>query len=218
MKIDRWALGGALAVIVLVAACGSSSTPAPTVGPNGGSASAPASAAPAASPVAAASQQPAASDNGTLPGGGLIPGSAPELEAMLPSSINGVAFQKTSFGGSAWPAGIPIGQSDLETFLQQNGKSLSDVNVAMATPSDTSKAGTILMAFQVKGVDGTKLANVLGGTSGSDLTTATVGGKQVLQAGLPGMGVVLYVKNDVVFYVLALGDASLTDAIVAALP
>jgi hypothetical protein len=218
MRIDRWALGGALAAIVLVAGCGSSSTPAPTVAPNGGSTSAPASVAPAASSAAAASEQPAATDNGSLPGGGLLPGSAPELEAMLPSSVNGVAFQKTSFGGSAWPAGIPIGQSDLETFLQQNGKSLSDVSIAMATPTDTSKAGTFLMAFQVKGVDGTKLADVLGGTSGSDLTAATVGGKQVLQAGLPGMGVVLYVKNDVVFYVLALGDASLTDAIVAALP
>jgi hypothetical protein len=211
MRIDRWALGGALAAIVLVAGCGSSSTPAPTVAPNGGSTSAPASVAPAASSAAAASEQPAATDNGSLPGGGLLPGSAPELEAMLPSSV-------TSFGGSAWPAGIPIGQSDLQTFLQQNGKSLSDVSIAMATPTDTSKAGTFLMAFQVKGVDGTKLADVLGGTSGSDLTAATVGGKQVLQAGLPGMGVVLYVKNDVVFYVLALGDASLTDAIVAALP
>jgi hypothetical protein len=218
MRIDRWALGGALAAIVLVAGCGSSPTPAPTVAPNGGASSAPASAAPAASAAAAASEQPAATDNGSTGNGGLLPGSAPELEAMLPSSVNGVAFERTSFGGAAWPAGIPIGQSDLETFLQQNGKSLSDVSIAMATPTDTSKAGTFLMAFQVKGVDGTKLADVLGGTSGSDLTTSTVGGKQVLQAGLPGMGIVLYVKNDVVFYVLALGDASLTDSIVAALP
>ena len=32
------------------------------------------------------------------------------------------------------------------------------------------------------------------------------------------MGVVLYVKGDVVFYILALGETSLTDGIVAALP
>ena len=217
MKIDRRALGGALATLVLVAACGgSAATPAPSAAPS--SAAAPASAAPAASSEAAASQQPAASDNGSGGGAGLIPGSAPALEAMLPASVNGVTFERTSFGGAAWPAGIPIGESDLSTFLQQNGKTLSDVSIAMATPTDTTKAGTFLMAFQVKGVDGSKLAQVLGATNGTDLTSSTVGGKQVLEAGIPGMGIVLYVKGDVVFYVLALGDASLTDAIVSALP
>ena len=156
-----------------------------------------------------------------LVGGGSLAatrGSAPALEAMLPASVNGVTFERTSFGGAAWPTGIPIGESDLTTFLQQNGKTLSDVSIAMATPTDATKAGTFLMAFQVKGVDGTKLAQVLGATNGSDLTSSTVGGKQVLEAGIPGMGIVLYVKGDVVFYVLALGDASLTDAIVSALP
>jgi hypothetical protein len=206
MRIDRWALGGALAAILLVAACGGSATPAPSAAAN------------AAATEEAATEQPAATDNGSGPGVSLSPGSAPELEAMLPSSVNGVAFDRTSFGGSAWPVGIPIGSDDLSKFLQQNGKTLADVSIAMATPTDTSKAGTFVMAFQVKGVDGTKLAQTLGATSGSDLTSATVGGKQVLQAGIPGMGVILYVKGDVVFYVLALGDASLTDAIVAALP
>ncbi len=205
-----------MAVIVLVAACGGSATPVPTAAP--GSAAAPASAEPAASSGAAASEQPASSDNGSGDGADLIPGSAPALEAMLPASVNGVTFERTSFGGTAWPVGIPIGESDLTTFLQQNGKSLSDVSIAMATPTDSTKAGTFLMAFQVKGVDGTKLAQVLGATDGTDLTSSTVGGKQVLEAGIPGMGIILYVKADVVFYVLALGDASLTDAIVGALP
>lgn len=208
MRIDRWALGGALASILLVAACGGSATPAPSAAVEGAS--------PAAS-AAAASTEPAATDNGSGSNGSLT-GSAPELEAMLPANVNGVAFDRTSFGGSAWPAGIPIGSSDLDAFLQQSGKSLSDVSIAMATPTDSSKAGTFVMAFQVKGADGTKLADALGATSGSDLTSATVGGKQVLEAGIPGMGVVFYVKSDIVFYILALGDASLTDAIVAALP
>jgi len=209
MTIDRRVLGGALATALLLAACGGSASPAP-------SAAASAASVPAAS--VSAPDQPSAPDNGSAPNVSLSPGSAPELEAMLPSTVNGVAFARTSFGGAAMPAGMPIGSGDLATFLQQNGKTLADVNIAMATPTDTAKAATFVMAFQVKGVDGAKLADALGATTGNDLTKATVGGKQVLQAGVSGMGVVLYVKGDVVFYILALGETSLTDGILAALP
>jgi hypothetical protein len=215
MTINRRVLAGALATALLLAACGGSASPAPSAAAS--AASAPAASAPAASQPAA-SEQPSATDNGSAPNVSLSPGSAPALEAMLPSTVNGVAFARTSFGGAAMPAGMPIGSGDLATFLQQNGKTLADVNIAMATPTDTAKAATFVMAFQVKGVDGAKLADALGATTGSDLTKATVGGKQVLQAGIAGMGVVLYVKGDVVFYILALGETSLTDGIVAALP
>src|SRR5450759_1379397 len=215
MTIDRRVLGGALATALLLAACGGSASPAPSAAAS--AASVPAASQPAASePVA--TDQPSATDNGSAPNVSLSPGSAPELEAMLPSTVNGVAFARTSFGGAAMPAGMPSGSGDLATFLQQNGKTLADVNIAMATPTDTAKAATFVMAFQVKGVDGAKLADALGATTGNDLTKATVGGKQVLQAGVSGMGVVLYVKGDVVFYILALGETSLTDGILAALP
>jgi hypothetical protein len=216
MTIDRRVLGGALATALLLAACGGSASPAPSAAAS--AASAPAASQPAAASEPAATDQPSATDNGSAPNVSLSPGSAPELEAMLPSIVNGVAFARTSFGGAAMPAGMPIGSGDLATFLQQNGKTLADVNIAMATPTDTAKAATFVMAFQVKGVDGAKLADALGATTGNDLTKATVGGKQVLQAGVSGMGVVLYVKGDVVFYILALGETSLTDGILAALP
>jgi hypothetical protein len=216
MTIDRRVLGGALATALLLAACGGSASPAPSAAPS--AASAPAASRPAAASEPAATDQPSATDNGSAPNVSLSPGSAPALEAMLPSTVNGVAFARTSFGGAAMPAGMPIGSGDLATFLQQNGKTLADVNIAMATPTDTAKAATFVMAFQVKGVDGAKLADALGATTGNDLTKATVGGKQVLQSGVSGMGVVLYVKGDVVFYILALGETSLTDGILAALP
>jgi hypothetical protein len=217
MTIDRRVLGGALATALLLAACGGSASPAPSAAASAASVPA-ASDQPSATDQASASDQPSATDNGSAPNVSLSPGSAPELEAMLPSTVNGVAFARTSFGGAAMPAGMPIGSGDLATFLQQNGKTLADVNIAMATPTDTAKAATFVMAFQVKGVDGAKLADALGATTGNDLTKATVGGKQVLQAGISGMGVVLYVKGDVVFYILALGETSLTDGILAALP
>src|SRR5450759_2655036 len=163
MTIDRRVLRGAFATALLVAACGGSASPAPSAAASAASqpaASAPAASQPAASEPAA-TDQPSATDNGSAPNVSLSPGSAPELEAMLPSTVNGVAFGRTSFGGAAMPAGIPIGSGDLATFLQQNGKTLADVNIAMATPTDAAKAATFVMAFQIKGVDGAKLADAL---------------------------------------------------------
>lgn len=206
MPLNRRTLAAALALALLAAACG-----------GGGTAStAPGSAAPAT--PAPATPEPVPTDDGSAPEISLLPGTASELEAMLPSNVNGVAFAKTSFGGGTLPATIPVGDDELGKFLQDNGKSLADVSLAMATPTDPSKANTFVMAFQVKGVDGTKLAEALAGTSSGDLQQATVGGKQVLQAGTVGMGLTLYVKGDVVFYILAFGDAALTEGIVAALP
>jgi hypothetical protein len=204
MPLDRRALAFSLSLALLAAACGGA---AATATPGGA----------AAASEAAASQAAAAS---AVAGGGLsgLPGSAPALEAMLPSSVGGVAFTKTSFGGGALPATIPVGSDTMGTFLQANGKTLADVSMAMATATDPTKAGTFIMAFQVAGVDATKLAQVLAGSSTSDLQTTTIGGKQVQTAGAAGMGFTLYTKGDVVFYILAIGDASLTEGILAALP
>ena len=211
MQLDRRALAVAIALGLLAAACGGGSAATPT----------PTAAAQASQPAASeapASQEPTATDNGAVPSLALPPGTATELEAMLPSNVGGVAFVKTSFGGGLLPATIPVDSGTLGTFLTANGKTLADVSLAMATPTDPSKAGSFVMAFQVKGVDGTKLAAVLAGSGDSGLQTATVGGKQVQQAGAAGFGFTLYVKGDVVFYILALGDTSLVDGIVAALP
>jgi hypothetical protein len=215
MLLERRALAATFAVALFVAACGgaaASPTPAATAAPAGGAAS------PAAATQEPASQAPAATDAGSVPVVPNLPGSSSELEGMLPSTVNGLAFTKTSFGGGLLPATIPVDSGVLGTFLKDSGKTMADMSFAMATPADATKAGTYLMAFQVKGADGTKLAETLAGTSSSDLTKATVGGKQVLQTGATGMGLTLYVKGDVVFYVIAIGDPTLTEGILAALP
>jgi hypothetical protein len=215
MPLDRRALAFSLSLALLAAACGGA---AATATP-GSAAASEAAASQSAASGAPASQEPAASSAASvvgLPAG--LPGSAPALEAMLPSSVGGVVFTKTSFGGGALPATIPVGSDAMGAFLQANGKTLADVSVAMATATDPSKAGSFVMAFQVNGVDGTKLAQILAGTSTSDLQTTTVGGKQVQEAGAAGMGFAIYVKGDVVFYILSIGDASLTAGILAALP
>jgi hypothetical protein len=211
MQLDRRALAAAIALGLLAAACGGGSAATPT----------PTAAAQASQPAASeapTSQEPASTDNGSVPNISLPPGTATELEAMLPSNVGGVAFAKTSFGGGLLPATLPVGSDELGTFLKANGKTLADVSLAMATPTDSSKAGSFVMAFQVKGVDGTKLAQVLAGSGDSGLQPTTIAGKQVQQAGAAGFGFTLYVKGDVVFYILALGDSSLVEGIVAALP
>jgi hypothetical protein len=218
MSHDRRTIAVSLAIVLFAAACGGGS--AATIAP--GSTTAPATQEPAlteaASTPAPATQAPAPTGTAAAPDVSLVPGTAPELEAMLPSTVKGVAFTKTSFGGGTLPATLPIDSGEFGTFLKDNGKTLADLSLAMATPTDASKAGTFIMAFQVKGLDASKLAELLGGGSSGGLQTVTVGGKQVEQTAAGGMGLTLYVKGDVVFYVIALGDASLTEAIIAALP
>ena len=211
MPLDRRTFVASIALVLVAAACGGGATATTTPGSVAQASQIPASQGPA-------SQEPAPTDTGSGPDISLLPGSASELEAMLPSNVNGVTFTKTSFGGGSLPATIPVGSDVMGKFLQDNGKTLADVSIAMATPTDPAKAGTFVMAFQVKGADGTKLAEALAGTSSGDLKQVTVSGKQVQQAGAIGMGLTLYVKGDVVFYIIAIGDASLTQAIVAALP
>jgi hypothetical protein len=211
MTFDRRALGGALAALVLVAACGGSSSPAASSAQ--GSSAAPA----ATATPAAASQEPtetAAPTEGAGPS--LIPGAASELEAMLPAEANGVKFQKGSFDGGSVPGGIPIGGSedDFAKFLADNGKSLSDVKIAIASPVDSSAAGgTLVMAIQVEGVASDKLL-AWATKDATDMAKSTIGGKEVYGAGAAGFGAYFYVKDDVVFYVLSMGgDAATTEEI-----
>ena len=219
MTPERRTLAVSLAIVLLVAACGgSAATATPQASSATGATTAPGATDAAATP-AAATEAPAPTDNEatSAPDVSLAPGSAGELEGMLPSSVNGVEFTKTSFSGSSLPITLPIDSGTFGTFLTDNGKSVADFAYALATPTDPAKSSTVmLMAWQVKGVDGTKLAAFLGADSG--LTAATVGGKKVQQTSAGGMGLTLYVKGDVVFYILAFGDASLTEGIVSALP
>ena len=218
MSVDRKALAGALAVLLLVGACGGSATQAP------GASQAPAasqspieSQAPAASQEATASQQATASE---APAASQAAGAAGDLEATLPSEVNGVQFTKTSFNGGIIPGGIPIGtgDEDLGKFLADNGKSLSDVRIAMATAVGSTSAGNLVMAIQVQGVPSDKLLAWV--TTGSgDMPQATVGGKQVYGAAVGGFGAYFYVKGDVAYYVLSMGgDASMAEGIVKQLP
>lgn len=207
MSTNRRAAAAALAALLLVAACGGGATTAPTATP--GDTPAPATEAPVATP------EPTETDGGSLPGG---PGTAADLEALLPSEVNGIAFEKTSFDGSTFPGGIPIGGGDDEflQFLQENGKSVQDLRVAIASTTDSSSAGSLVMAIQVKGLPSDKFLAFATQDMADQKTT--VGGKEVYGAAMGGFGAFVYPKDDIVFYVLAMGGTDLAEGIVRQLP
>jgi hypothetical protein len=72
------------------------------------------------------------------------------------------------------------------------------------------------MAIQVKGLPGDTVLEF----ATQDMTDqkTTVAGKEVYGAAMGGFGAYVYPKDDVVFYVLAMGGADLAEGIVAQLP
>jgi hypothetical protein len=199
--------GAALAV----AACGGTATSSGA--PAATATQAPASGAPIES------QAPASADTGG-PDVSLQPGAAGDLEAKLPSEANGITFQKSSFdGASLGLAGVPIDAGELQPLLEANGKTVNDVRFALATPTAAgSGPAAIVMAFQIKGVDAEKLLPILGASAGTgDLKETTIAGKSVRTGGAPPFGSAVYLKDDVLFYVL-FADEPTTEAIISQLP
>jgi len=204
MTTDRRLVGAALGLALLVAACG------------GSSASPTASAAAQASQGTSGNGQASAAPNVSFPDISLAPGAASDLEAMLPSNVGSVTFQKTSVDGSQIAgAGTPIDSSKLDPILSKYGKTIADVRMAIAV--GTGGTGPIpdeVYAIQLKGVPASEWATDMGAaTSG---TSMTVGGKQVTGASAAGMTTGYYTKDDVLFLVVA-SDAD-ASTIFTALP
>ena len=215
------ALASALTVLILVGACGGSATQAPAASPSAAASPAPAaSVAPDASAETTASEE-ASEAPSVAPAQSQGSGATGDLAATLPSTVNGVTFEKASIPGGIFPAGIPIGtgEDDFTKFLADNGKSLSDVNIATATAAGSSSVGSVVMAIQVKGVASDKLLAMFM-TNAGDMPQANVGGKQVFGAALPGLGgTYLYVHGDTIYYVLSMGsDATMAEGILKQLP
>jgi hypothetical protein len=223
MTIHRGALAGALAALLLVAGCGASASKAPATAPAGSSTPAAASQEPAVSQEPEASQEPTETAQPTEGAeASFTTGAAGDLEAKLPSEVNGVTFAKTSFDGNSFPAGAPIGDTQMEQLLKDTGKSVSDVRVAIATPTDTAAAtaGNVVMAIQIKGADSAKLEKWATGQLGdTSAGKTTVGGKSVYGSAVPGVGgAYFYVKDDAVYYIIAFGKENLAEAILQQLP
>ena len=211
MSFDRTAVAAALAIMFFTAACGASATQAGVATP---AATATSTSAGATSPAGT----PAASDAAPS----LTPGQAPDLEAMLPSSVNGIALTKSSFDGAK--ATTAISMASLDKILKDNGKSLADVREAVASTPDSAATLISVGAIQIRGVPASALLTLMA-ASGSVPPTSTIGGKSVIHSGSGGSVSDIYLKDDILFLVMlytadatAVTDATLEPAILTALP
>lgn len=215
MRIHPRLCGTLVGLALVVGACGGASTPtASPAAPATEAASSVEPASPAPS-TAAASTEPA----GSGPQVSLQPGAATDLEAMLPDDVNGTTLRKGSFDGSSLAAsGVPLDTGGLAPILKATGKTVADVRMAIGSPADQASLGKLtIVALQIRGVPAESLLPLFPNGATQGMQKATVGGKSVLQAGATGFSVLIYLKGDVLFYVLG-ADPTLTEAAVSKLP
>jgi hypothetical protein len=220
---NRRILAGAIALAVVVAACGGSGskTAAPTGnGGNGGATSQPSDGG-GGNGGGNGNGTGGGNGNGTGGGGGNggstsqptdapsgpVPGSAGDLEKLIPDKVGANPIEKMSFDYSTFPWASFGGSGDstgIDKLLTDNGKSLSDIAFALGTGTSTETTGlpTIIYALQVKGLDASKF--VVGfDSSYPNSPEITVGGKKVHGSISSGFGSVTYLHNDIVFMVTA---------------
>jgi hypothetical protein len=220
MTTHRRLIGAALGFALFVAACGGSSAASPTASPAAAATQAPAASQAAVSqaPADTAAPSDTSAPAASMPEISLTPGGAGDLEAMLPSTIGSVTFQKTSVDGSQIAgAGTPLDTSKMDPLLSKYGKSIADVRLAIATGTGGATTGMpeMVYAIQLKGVPASEWVQSLD-TSGSKGDQMTVGGKQVTGTSQAGFTTVFYTKDDITFMVIAPDKDA--QAIVAALP
>jgi hypothetical protein len=212
MIIDRRLLAGALGLSLALAACGGSSTASPAATAGDGAATAAPTTEPAATPAeteaateAVETEEPVATEDATDDStgeGGLGPLTA--LAALLPTQAGDVTFQRGGFDGDQfgmYGAMAGLNEDQLTPILEKYGKTLNDVNFAIAAPDSTSGATAMIFAIQIEGVDAEESMSAMG-MDGSQMEKTTVGGKQVYAQGGGGFGVWAYPKDDVLFLVL----------------
>jgi hypothetical protein len=223
MRLHLAPLAASAAVVMLVAACSSSATPAPAATP-AAAASVAASAAPSAAPSASpeASMAPEAS---TAPAASLaipsftLPNQDTNLEALLPNTFGGVKLQKFSMKGEQY---LSQGSgTQLDAAMSGLGLTAADLSVAVAA-DPTGAGGVTFLAIRFAGADSGKLQQVFlaaAQSSGDYVGSVSVGGKDVIKSkDTAGTSFsYFYVKNDTVLGVTAKDDAT-ADPALAVLP
>lgn len=176
---------------------------------------------------AAANASPAASDDpNAVPEDSAPPvadtHNAPELEAALPTQVNGVDLQTQSDTGTGLLTDDEW-STTVTTFLTSVGKTAPDLQFAQAYDPGQTIDGSFEV-YRVPGVDGTKLRDTLiqawkGDFPDLKLTDVTVGGQKLkrgeFDADTPAS--YLYVRGDEVFDIWT-NDETIVAAAIAALP
>jgi len=205
--VTRLPLAALMVVALACAACGNTTSPAPSSSPAPSPA---ATAAPATPALSAAPSAPAARH------------ADPALEALLPETLGGVSLVTESQKGTEITR-----QSDaLDAMLKGLGKTLADFTIASAY----SPAGDVEAQVGVWRVAGTTsetllpaFVAVVQGSSATKLTVSelTLGGHDVTQVGAPGQlaqgPLYAYPKDDMVLFVQT-PDPKLAEEALAKMP
>lgn len=199
-------------LIMILAACssgGSSTTASPTA---------------AASSAEASESADSSESEAAMPSIDL-PNSAPELEALIPDEVGGVALQKFSMAGPEFMAQGEDNQEFVD-FLDRLGAEPDDVSVAFGFGFDATgdSGGAGVFAFKVAGADTDQLLDEMQTSleeeeSATGFEDASVGGKDVRRGtSTDDTGnVYLYGVGDIVFFV-ATPDEDAAAEVLADLP
>jgi hypothetical protein len=233
-------IGSALAAAgIIVAACSSGTASSPAVSlPPLGSAALPSVALPSVALPSGLPSVPAsiAIPSIPLPSGSFdvpsfdipsfsFPSEDKDLEARLPSQVNGVTMVKYSFKGASFLESGADNQQDLKDFLSSLGKSPDDLSVAFAGDPN-AQLDLQLGAFRVAGADSNALLSAFIAATQKQspqdtVTQGNVGGKNVTQIVDPNdteSGTIyIYASGDTLFYVSS-PDPALAAAGLTALP
>jgi hypothetical protein len=177
-----------LAALLIVGACGSSSTPAPSSS----------GASPAAS-TGTTSQAPASQAGATDDNGGGLPSGiglnqAPDLEAALPSQLCGGSVVKQSYAGSTGAAASANPLLGAFGALGAGG----DVAIAVAASTTPDTCPVSVFAYRVKGANSQMFTTILAAMAAGG-SSVSLGGKTVTK--IPGdtTSTFIYVKDDTLF-------------------
>ena len=185
-----------LAAMLIVGACGSSSTPAPTT-PGGGT-QAPGATTAATQPAATepgATSGTGAGDSIALPSG-LNFNQAPDLEAVLPSQLCGGPVEKHSYAGAAG-AGADASANPMIAAFGALGAS-GDVSIAVEESTTTDTCPVNVFAYRVKGLNSQMFTTVLAAMAAGG-SKVSLGGKDVTKIAESGTSTFIYVKDDTLF-------------------
>jgi hypothetical protein len=181
---------------MLVAACGPAATPTPAATD---STAAPITQAPAGTSAAAPTFALPSID---------LPSGDEELEGLLPDEIAGEAVTKLSMTGESFMG--TRGNPQVEAVLEEFNKTPADLSVAFG-----GTAGIALIAYRLKGVDGSQFFNAFLEAAGAEGTVTVTdehyGGKAVKKVVSPDADigtVYVYTSGDVMFI---LGGATVTE-------
>jgi hypothetical protein len=224
MSMQRFVAPAGLAVALIVAACGPTTS---SGAPASGEASPDASVAPSASvetsgaPSASGetSAAPSASVEASASAAASADAGGGDLASRIPATVGDVPLSVTITDGEAYVRANVNRQ--LAPVLTAINKAPTDVTVATATGSTTGGATLFLDAVQVTGADAeallTAFQTAAAAVPGSAVETTDIGGKSVVKVTTSSYTLAVYASGDTLFYVQS-PDAALVDQAVAALP